>query len=75
VTLKNMGIAERRQWATKVMSALLPKLAGKRRVIFLAGDRYREFLTGPLRAAGLQVVVPMEGLALGEQLAWLNAQP
>lgn len=72
LTLNKMGIAERRAWGQSVTQALAPHLDGIERVIFLAGARYREFLAAPLRQRGITVQVPMEGLAFGEQLAWLS---
>jgi len=41
-------------------------------VQFLAGERYRELLVPLLREAGLEIHIPMEGLRIGEQLAWLS---
>lgn len=70
-TLKTLGVAERRAWATKVLDKLLPEAAGRRRVVMFAGTRYREFLIGPLQQQGITVDVPMANLRLGEQLAWL----
>ena len=66
------GIDERRAWADKVLSRPLPELAGFERVVMFAGQRYRELLVEPLRHHGVSVEVPMEGLLLGEQLAWLS---
>lgn len=71
-TLNRLGVADRKAWARQVLDALIPKLVDKRRVIMFAGQRYREFLVGPLREAGFEVVVPMEGLRQGEQRAWLS---
>lgn len=72
LTLNNMGVDKRRAWGDKVFSSLLPHLKGIDRVVFLAGARYREFLTGPLEQRGVKVEVPMEGLAFGKQLSWLS---
>lgn len=73
-TLNKAGVSERRAWKAKVLDALGPKMRGRRRVVMFAGLRYREFLVAPLESRGFAVVVPMEGLALGEQLSWLSAQ-
>ena len=70
-TLNTAGIAARRAWARKVLEKLLPVARKHERVVIFAGQRYREFLVGPLEEAGIACTVPMEGLALGEQLAWL----
>lgn len=73
-TLLTMGVADRRRWAAEVLEALLPRLRDERRVVMFAGARYREFLIGPLQRKGLEIVVPMAGLRLGEQLAWLESR-
>jgi hypothetical protein len=71
-TLNSLGVTERREWATKVLSQLLPKIVDTRRIVMFAGQRYREFLVEPLLRHGLKVDVPMAHLARGQQLAWLS---
>jgi uncharacterized protein DUF6884 len=71
-TLKAVGAAERKEWATRVIDKLLPEMAGEQRAVFFAGQRYREFLVEPLRQAGIAVEVPMANLTRGEQLTWLS---
>ncbi|SRR5712692_2757824 len=71
-TLNTLGVAERRDWANKVLSKLLPEIADERRIVMFAGHRYREFLVEPLRRHGITVNVPMANLTRGEQLAWLS---
>lgn len=68
-TLNVMAVRDRRDWADKVLGELLALDSGS--FIFLAGQRYREFLTGPLLSRGITVEVPMEGLKIGQQLSWL----
>lgn len=70
-TLNEMGSRERRAWAAGVLRQLEVVLRSGDKVIMLAGQRYREGLIGALRARGVQVSVPMEGLGIGEQLHWL----
>lgn len=72
-TLNRMKAPERRAWAERVLRQLEPHLAGIDEVVFLAGARYREHLVPALRARGIRVSVPMEGLTIGRQLAWLGA--
>lgn len=67
-----MPVAERRAWATRVIGALQPRLAGVDRVVMLAGARYREFLVEAIRANCISVDVPLQGLRIGEQLGWLK---
>jgi hypothetical protein len=71
-TLNTVGVADRRKWADGVLAKLIPEIGNERRIVILAGQRYREFLIEPLRHRGLQVDVPMERLRQGEQLAWLS---
>lgn len=78
-TLLTMPRSARMAWATRVHAALLarrltPSLGA--RVVILAGARYREFLEPWLAAQdpnGARVEIPMRGLGLGQQLAWLKA--
>ena len=72
LTLNTMPVADRRQWASRVLTQLGPCLGDVGSVVFLAGQRYREFLEPSLRSRGVVVSVPMEGLRIGEQLRWLT---
>ena len=72
LTLNTMPVADRRQWAGRVLNQLEPHLDGVGSVVFLAGRRYREFLEPSLRGRGLAVSVPLEGLGIGKQLRWLT---
>lgn len=71
-TLNKMPKSERVEWSRRVMRALDPSLAGVGSVVIFAGMEYREFLVPELRARGITVHIPMEGLRNGEQLAQLN---
>jgi cytoplasmic iron level regulating protein YaaA (DUF328/UPF0246 family) len=71
-TLNKMPINERKLWATGVLDKLLPMLTTQQSVIVLAGVRYREFLMPDLTQVAGEVRVPMEGMRIGEQLAWLS---
>lgn len=73
-TLNKMPIAARRMWGKRVLENLLPKTETGDRLIFLAGQRYREFLIQPLKSRGYQIEIPMAGLRIGEQLRWLGQQ-
>lgn len=67
-----LGVADRRRWAERVLADLAPLAAGYPGVVFLAGQRYREFLVPALEAQGIMCSAPMARLAQGEQLAWLG---
>ena len=70
-TLNTMGVAARREWAKRVAAQLADAVPDLSRVVFLAGERYREFLARHLKGRGVEVSVPMRGLRIGEQLSWL----
>lgn len=67
-TLLHMRSEERRRWATAVANQLELLLPPRCRIVFLAGQRYREHLEPMLRLSGHQVEVPFQGLRMGEQL-------
>lgn len=70
-TLNAMSATERHRWATRVLDRLLPSLGEVERVVVFAGERYREFLV-PELASRCEVVVPLQSLRIGEQLAWFS---
>jgi hypothetical protein len=71
-TLNTMPAADRRAWGELVAAQLAEVVPELSRVVFLAGERYREFLARHLTNRGVEVSVPMEGLRIGEQLSWLR---
>jgi hypothetical protein len=75
VTLTTMKMADRLAWAERVWPALLAAAPDpqRERIVVLAGDKYRQHLQEWLRIVGYDVEVPMLGLGIGEQLAWLDA--
>ena len=73
-TLNAMRVKERRAWAEDVLAHIETCLDGVDTVVFLAGQRYREFLEPALRNRGLAVSVPMIGLSQGRQMQWLDAR-
>ena len=71
-TLKQMTHANRKKWASKVLTAIKTKIEPDYKIIILAGLPYREFLTDLLTQAGYTVQIPMANLGIGQQLAWLK---
>ena len=68
-TLNTMNPAEIISWSDSVLCQLRKQTdVQDDHFIFLAGDRYRRYLTPRL----CSVEVPMQGLRIGEQLRWLN---
>jgi len=74
LTLNTMRVARRKEWADTVLRQMDKLLPATSQVVFLAGQRYREFLVGPLKDRGVKIIIPMEGLRIGEQLAWFAEQ-
>ncbi|MBB3589002.1 DUF6884 domain-containing protein [Sphingomonas sp. BK481] len=72
-TLRDLTAAERRLWGEKTVRqlrrAIGPRYAGP--IVFLAGRLYREPL---LAFAGERAAVPMLGMGIGQQKAWLASQ-
>lgn len=71
-TLNSMGVADRREWANRVVIQLTNTVPDLSCVTFLAGERYRTLLTQHLVDRGVKVSIPMRGLRIGEQLRWLG---
>ncbi|TKB93790.1 MAG: hypothetical protein E8D40_04125 [Nitrospira sp.] len=71
-TLNTMRAVDRRAWGERVAAQLAEAVSDLSRVVFLAGERYREFLARHLASRGVEVSVPMEWLRIGEQLSWLG---
>lgn len=69
-TLNGMSVAGRREWAMRVIAQMKDQLPPCDELVVLAGARYREFLMDYLRSRA-NVTIPLEGLRIGEQLAWL----
>ncbi|SRR6266478_2356864 len=72
VTLNSMGTGERREWAHRVTAQLRSRCHRGDTVVILAGESYREHLVPILKEWGCAVEVPMRGLGIGRQLAWLK---
>jgi hypothetical protein len=73
-SLTKKSARRRRLWATLVSDLLLLQFVKPGdTVVFLAGRLYRDGVQDRLEEAGLRIEVPMEGLRIGEQLAWLSS--
>jgi hypothetical protein len=71
VTLKKMSTRAVRAWSDMVFDCLQRQTNVDRdHFIFLAGEKYRSFLTPRLRF----VEVPLAGLGIGKQLQYLKRQ-
>jgi hypothetical protein len=71
-TLNRMRVGERRAWGARVIVQMETSLPQVDQIIVFAGAKYREFLMDYLRSRGHEVLVPLEGLRIGEQLHWLS---
>jgi hypothetical protein len=72
-TLRDLTAAERRLWGEKTVKQLRRAIGARHPgpIVFLAGRLYREPL---LAFAGDRAKIPMLGLGIGQQKAWLAAQ-
>ena len=73
-SLEAMPQAERRRWADRVLGQLAARVAAGDTLVVLAGQLYREFIEPEMRDRGVAVEVPLEGMRIGEQLAWFDGQ-
>jgi len=71
-TLNTMSSYDRLEWAKRVLIQIDDTIPETSLFIFLAGRKYRENLLDPLKAKGSEIIIPMEGLGIGQQLSWLN---
>ena len=61
-------------WVSGVMDDLSPHIDRADSVTYLSDKVYREFLKPKLWLRGLTARIPMQGLGIGLQLAWLSNQ-
>jgi hypothetical protein len=74
-TLNTMGVRERRGWADGVIRQMQTEMPYARRIVVLAGQRYRDYLMPYLATRAARVDVPLEGKRIGEQVQWLSSPP
>ena len=74
VTLARLPAADRRRWTDHVRQQLAAQLADRadREVVVLAGRHYRGWIDTLPDTCTWTVSVPMAGLGIGQQLAWLT---
>jgi hypothetical protein len=72
LSLDHFPADHRREWAKYIVGRLRANRVQGQRVIVLAGHLYREHLMDYLTREFDEVVVPLEGMKIGEQLSWLS---
>ena len=72
-TLNKMHKADRLGWAHRVSDSLSHVLRPGDSVVFLAGQKYREFLEPSVLGLNCQFSAPMKGMSIGKQLRWLGS--
>lgn len=70
-TLNGQRKAERDSWAQRIANDIRRRVPPKSRIIILAGENYRAGLM-PLLKDDFSIEVPMVGLGIGQQLAFLK---
>jgi hypothetical protein len=71
-SLRDHSAAQRRAWAARVERKLKRIVSPKDRVVFLAGQIYREPLVEAVRSIGASIETPLRGMAIGQQKAWFK---
>jgi hypothetical protein len=71
-TISAMGAPARRLWGARVLDELARVVVVAAPLIVLAGRSYRDPLWPSIAP---RATAPMEGLGIGEQLAWLSRRP
>jgi len=69
-TLNAMPAIERNVWAKRVAEEIRRTIKAGSRLVFLAGEKYRNPLTSYLKEYHIEI--PMENMGIGQQLAWLK---
>jgi hypothetical protein len=72
MTLNNMSAIDCQKWASMVFEQILKEFPDGGIIVFFAGERYRKYLIPLLENAGYSIEVPLQGLGIGQQLAWFN---
>jgi hypothetical protein len=72
LSLNSLSDTEQMAWAGRVFSQLQSKLPLSEisTVAFHSGLPYRKYLVELLESKGIQCIVPLQGLGLGQQMAW-----
>ncbi|MEH1791448.1 DUF6884 domain-containing protein [Nostoc sp.] len=65
---------ERILWARQVAESLIQVASPEIEFVFLTGKLYRQEVTPILQAKGYETKVPMQHLAIGQQLAWIKKE-
>jgi cytoplasmic iron level regulating protein YaaA (DUF328/UPF0246 family) len=69
-TLLNATKAESIEWAESVFNSIKEKYTNDAVIYIYAGAAYRKFLQPLLEGGGYKVEIPLQGLGIGQQLAW-----
>lgn len=71
-TLIGESAPARKQWAMSTALAVNEAIPAGTPLVILAGQAYRQHLLPRLQTAGYPCSVPMQGLGIGQQLAFLK---
>ena len=74
VSLRGMNLLQRERWACDVLREIRAWLPEGSKITLLAGKMYRVPLVAQLRLWGYQIVEPLAGLGIGEQIAWMGKE-
>ncbi|WP_349410833.1 DUF6884 domain-containing protein [Pseudalkalibacillus sp. SCS-8] len=75
LSIKTFSIMEKKVWARNVIDTFQKYESPDDIVVYLHGGKvYRDHLEPQLEQRGYDYEIPMKGLGIGQQLAWLDAQ-
>ena len=69
-TLNNKSKKERVLWSRKVFNKLSKEISVNDKIVFLAGEKYREFIGKYLSEQNILFQTPLKKLSIGKQLQW-----
>lgn len=74
LTLNDASKEELISWSKDVFDTIKSKYKNDTKIYIYAGSNYRKHLQPLLEQHGYDVTVPMQGLGIGQQKAWLKKQ-
>ncbi len=69
-TLNTKSKNERIHWSHKVFDKLLKEISTNDKIVFLAGEKYREFIEKYLAEQNILFQAPLKKFSIGKQLQW-----
>lgn len=72
-TLNNKNLNERVIWSNNVFKQITKEISINDRIVFLAGEKYKEILNDLLIKHGYKTQSPLNRMSIGRQLQWFKS--